>query len=146
MREKLEKDLKAAMISKDQDRLLVLRSLKSDLQYRKVELTRELSPEEILAVFKKAVKSREQAIELYVQGNRPELAEKEQREIAIIQEYLPAELASTDIESFVAQAIAEVNPSSPKEMGAVMKKAMELLGGRADGKTVSAIVKRMMSA
>jgi uncharacterized protein len=145
MRERLEQELKAAMFAKDQDRLLVLRSLKSEIKYREVEVKRPLTPEETAAIFKKAVKSREQAIELYIQGNRPELADKERREIAVVQEFIPPEMGEAEIDALVDQAIAEVKPSGMKDMGLVMKKAMEAAEGQADGKAVSAAVRRKLA-
>ncbi len=141
---KIEEDIIQALREKDKDRLTVLRSLKSAVQYQQIELGRELEEKEIIAVLAGQVKSRQQAIELYLQGNRPELAEKETREIEIINFYLPQKMSEAEIEVEVDKAITELNASSMKDMGLVMKAMKEKLGNQADGKKLSEIVRNKL--
>ena len=139
-------DLKKAMQKKDKDMLKVLRALKSAVQYQKLEQKKELSEEEVISVFKIQVKQRQQAAELYIQGERPELAEIENREIDIIKVYLPEELSEAELEKEVSEAIAYLNAESMKDMGTVMKYLKEKLGSNIDGKSLSAIVRRELQS
>ena len=139
-------DLKKAMQEKDKDLLKVLRALKSAAQYLKLELKKELSEEEVLSVFKIQVKQRQQAAELYIQGGRPELAEIENREIDMIKVYLPEELSEAELEKEVSEALVHLNAESMKDMGIVMKYLKEKLGSNADGKSLSAIVRRELQS
>jgi len=135
-------DLKKAMQEKDKDKLKVLRALKSAVQYKKLEQKKELTDDEVISVFKIQVKQRQQAAELYIQGNRPELAEIENREIEIIKVYLPEEISEAELEKEVSDAIVHLNAGSMKDMGIVMKYLKEKLGSNVDGKSLSAIVRR----
>ncbi len=139
-------DLKKAMQEKDKDLLKVLRALKSAVQYKKLEKKKELSDDEIISVFKIQVKQRQQAAELYIQGERPELAEIENREIDIIKAYLPEELSEAELEKEVSEAIAHLNAETMKDMGTVMKYLKEKLGSNVDGKSLSAIVRRELQS
>ena len=139
-------DLKKAMQEKDKDLLKVLRALKSAVQYQKLEKKEELSDEEIISVFKGQVKQRQQAAELYIQGERPELAEIENREIDIIKAYLPEELSEAELEKEVSEAITHLNAESMKDMGTVMKYLKEKLGSNVDGKSLSANVRRELQS
>ncbi len=143
---KIEEDIIQALREKDKDRLIVLRSLKSAVKYRQIELGRELEEDEVISVLAGQVKSRQQAIELYLQGNRPELAEKETREIAIINFYLPRKMSEAEMEVEVDKAVTELNASSMKDMGLVMKTIKEKLGNRADGKILSDIVRKKLQS
>jgi len=139
-------DLKKAMQQKDKEMLRVLRALKSAVQYQKLENKKELSEDEIISVFKIQVKQRQQAAELYIQGARPELAEIENREIDIIKVYLPEELSEAELEKEVSEALVHLNAESMKDMGIVMKYLKEKLGSNADGKSLSAIVRRELQS
>ena len=139
-------DLKKAMQKKDKDMLKVLRALKSAVQYQKLEQKKELSDDEIISVFKIQVKQRQQAAELYIQGERPELAEIENREIDIIKAYLPEELSEAELKKEVSDAIAHLNAESMKDMGIVMKYLKEKLGSNVDGKSLSANVRRELQS
>ncbi len=141
---KIEEDIIQALRENNKDRLTVLRSLKSAVQYQQIELGRELEEKEIVSVLAGQVKSRQQAIELYIQGNRPELAEKETREIEIINFYLPQMMSESEIEVEVEKAITELNASSMKDMGLVMKNMKEKHGNQADGKKLSEIVRNKL--
>lgn len=139
-------DLKKAMQEKDKDKLKVLRALKSAAQYKKLEQKKELSDEEVISVFKIQVKQRQQAAELYLQGERPELAEIENREIEIIKNYLPEELSEAELEKEVCKAVVHLNAESMRDMGNVMKYLKEKLGSNVDGKSLSAIVRRELQS
>ena len=139
-------DLKKAMQEKNKDLLKVLRALKSAVQYQKLEQKKELSDDEVISVFKIQVKQRQQAAELYIQGERPELAEIENREIDIIKAYLPEELSEAELEKEVSEAIAHLNAESMKDMGTVMKYLKEKLGSNVDGKSLSANVRRELQS
>jgi len=139
-------NLKKAMQKKDKDLLKVLRALKSAVQYKKLEKKKELSDDEVIAVFKIQIKQRQQAAELYIQGERPELAEIENREIGIIKAYLPEELSEAELEKEVSEAIAHLNAETMKDMGTVMKYLKEKLGSNVDGKSLSANVRRELQS
>ncbi|MDA3813397.1 MAG: GatB/YqeY domain-containing protein [Candidatus Cloacimonetes bacterium] len=139
-------DLKKAMQERDKDKLKVLRALKSAVQYQKLEQRKELSDEEIISVFNIQVKQRKQAAELYIQGGRPELAEIENREVEIINVYLPEKLSEAELEKEISEAIAHLNAESMKDMGNVMKFLKEKLGNNVDGKSLSAIVRRELQS
>ena len=134
-------DIKQAMRSKDKARLLVLRSLKTDLMNRKIEKRAELSDEEALEVVRKAAKSREQAAELYDKGERPQLAATERAEIEILRDYLPQALSEQELRELVQAAVTETGASGMQDMGAVMSLVMERSEGRADGKSASGITR-----
>lgn len=139
-------DLKKAMQEKDKDKLKVLRALKSAVQYKQLEQKKELSDEEVISVFKVQVKQRQQAVELYIQGERPELAEIENREIDIIKVYLPEEISEAELEKEVSAALVHLNAESMKDMGIMMKYLKKKLGGNVDGKSLSAIVRRKLQS
>lgn len=141
MLEKLRMDLKDAMRNKDKLKIRVIRSLISDIRKIEIDSQKNLSDEEILDVLSKAVKSRNQSIELFVKGGRKELAENEMNEVEIIETYLPQKLNNSEIEEIIDRLISEINAQSMKDMGKVMKLFKSEYGNRADGKVVSEIVK-----
>jgi len=99
---------------------------------------------EVSAVIRKEVKKRQDSITSYTEGNRPELAEKEKAELAILQTYLPAALSEPELETLVKEAIAETGATGKAQMGAVMKAAQAKAAGRADGKTLSQLVQKLL--
>ncbi|MDO9576533.1 MAG: GatB/YqeY domain-containing protein [Candidatus Cloacimonadales bacterium] len=141
MIKQIDNDIIAAQRSKDKARLTVLRSLKSALKYEEIKVKKPLSEEEAIVVLQGQVKSRQQAIGLYIQGKRPELAEIEQKEIDIIGSYLPQLLSEEELVAEVDLAVQELEKPSMKDMGSLMKTLKEKLGSRADGKTLSMIVR-----
>ena len=144
--DKISQDLTAAMRAKDQLRLDTLRMAKAALMNREVEKKRALDDAESQQVMAGMIKQRRDSIEQFRNGGRPELADKEQAEIAILEAYLPPPLDAAELESIVADAIAEAGATSPKDMGRVMKGVMARLGGRAaDGKIVSELVKKKLA-
>lgn len=145
MIKKISTDIISALREKDKKRLQVLRSIKTALKYREIELKKELSQDEIIAVLNTQLKRREQAIELYIQGERTDLADIEKYEIEVIKTYLPEPLTEAEMEIEVDEAIAELNAESMRDMGKVMKVLKEKLGSKADGKILSSIVRAKLS-
>ena len=144
--DKISQDLTAAMRAKDQLRLDTLRMAKAALMNREVEKKRALDDAESQQVMAGMIKQRRDSIEQFRNGGRPELADKEQAEIAILEAYLPPPMDAAELESIVADAIAEAGATSPKDMGRVMKGVMARLAGRAaDGKIVSELVKKKLA-
>src|SRR5688500_13259218 len=144
--DKISQDLTAAMRAKDQLRLATLRMAKAALMNREVEKKRALDDAESQQVVSGMIKQRRDSIEQFRTGGRPELADKEQAEIAILEAYLPPPMDIAELEGIVAAAIAEAGATSPKDMGRVMKGVMARLEGRAaDGKIVSELVKKKLA-
>ena len=145
LKERITSDMTAAMKSKDASRLSTLRMAKAAVQNREIEKGGELTDEELTKALQSLVKQRRDSVEQYEKAGRAELAEKERAEIAVIEEYLPRAASREEIERAVAEVISETGASSMKEMGAVMKAVQSKLGGAADGRTVSEIVKSKLS-
>ncbi len=144
--ERIQKDLTAAMMSKDELRLSVLRMIKSALKYKEVEKVRPLEDAEALQVLQTLVKQRRESVEQFAKGGRQDLADKETKEIAILEAYLPAGASDSDMSAAIEAAIAETGATSPKAMGAVIKAAKARLEGKTvDGKTLSDRVRERLS-
>lgn len=141
MIKKIEQQMVTAAKNKDKVRLSALRLMKSALHNKKIDLRRELKDEDALQVLSSMVKQRKDSIEQFTKGNRPELAEKEEKELEIIQEFMPKQLSDEDLDAEITKAIEEVGAASPRDMGKVMKVLMPKLTGMADGKVVSEKVK-----
>jgi uncharacterized protein YqeY len=145
LKERIVKDMTAAMKSKQAARLSTLRMVKAAVQNREIEKGGELSDEEVTRTLQSLVKQRRDSVEQYEKAGRAELASKEQDEIAVIEEYLPRAATREEIEQAVADAVAETGATSMKEMGALMKAALARLAGRnADGRVVSEVVKKQL--
>ncbi|MDD4156632.1 MAG: GatB/YqeY domain-containing protein [Candidatus Cloacimonetes bacterium] len=145
MIEKINQDLKDAMKAKDAFALEVIRLLKTDVKNSEIEIKRELKPDEILTIIQKSIKSKEQAIELYRQGNRQDLVEKAEKEIVFLNNYLPEKLSDEEIDSAIIEAIKLTQAQSMKDMGKVMKCLKESVGSRADASVLSLKVKSKLS-
>ena len=146
LHERLTEDLKLAMKSRDQLRMDVIRMIKAAVLNKEVELKRDLDDAEMSRVMTTLVKQRRESVEQFEKAQRMELADKERKEIAIIESYLPKPLSPQDLEAIVASAVAETGSHSLKDMGAVMKTVMARLAGQSiDGKHVSDLVKSKLS-
>jgi uncharacterized protein YqeY len=145
LREKLDEDLKSAMRAKDSLRMNTVRALKSAIKYREIELMKPLDDAGILGVLATEIKRRRDSVEQYRAGKRVDLADKEEAEIKILQEFLPQQLTREEVEAKVAEVIARVGAQGPKDMGAVMKALLPEVQGRADGKVVSELVKQHLA-
>jgi uncharacterized protein YqeY len=145
LQERLGAELKAAMLARDADRLSTLRLLKSALGYFQIEQkTEEISDAQFVALVQKEVKKRRDSIEQFEKGGRPELAEKEKKEVTVLETFLPQPLSAEELESFVRAAIQESGATSKKEMGPVIKAVQARAAGRADGRAISALVGKLL--
>ena len=138
--DKINTDLKAAMRAKEEIRLLVLRTLLSSINYAEIAKQKKLDDGGIIEVVGKEIKQRRESIEAYDKGNRPDLSAKEKAELAILQEYMPAQMSREEITAIVEKVIAEVGPKGPGDKGRVMQKLMPQVKGKADGNEVNSIV------
>jgi uncharacterized protein YqeY len=147
LQERVDSDLKDAMRARDAARLGVLRMLKSALKYSAIEKAgaeSQLDDAEAAQVIRKQVKQRQDSIEQFEKGGRPELAAKEKEELAILNAYLPQGLGAEELANIVRETITELGATSKAQMGAVMKALQGKIAGRADGKTLSQEVSRQL--
>jgi hypothetical protein len=145
--EQVEKDLPVALKAQEALKLSVLRMMKAALKNKQVELGRPPDDAQAVAVLRLLVKQRHESVELFRQGGRQDLADKEAAEIKIIESYMPAAATDEEIEAAVAAAIAETGAAAPKGLGKVMKAAMAKLAGKnADGKRVNEKVRAKLGA
>jgi uncharacterized protein YqeY len=145
--ERIDSDLKEAMKARDAQRLGVIRMLKSALKNAAIEkygVTGQLDDAEAIAIVRKQVKQRQDSIEGFEKGNRPDLAEKEKAEFDILGAYLPQQFGPEEITKLVSEVIAEAGATSKAQMGAVMKILQVKAAGRADGKALSQEVQRQL--
>jgi uncharacterized protein YqeY len=145
--ERVDADLKDAMRAKDALKLGVLRMLKSALKYSAIEkgdVAAPLGDAEAVPVIRKQVKQRQDSIESFEKGGRPELAAKEKEELTILNTYLPQSLSADELAKMVRETIAELGATSKAQMGAVMKELQAKVAGRADGKALSQEVQRQL--
>ena len=147
LKQQIISDLTASMKAQEAARTSTLRMVKASVMNREIEKGGELDDEEMTKLLRSMVKQRRDSIEQYEKGGRPELAEKEQAEITVIETYLPQAASQEEIEAAVSAAIAETGGSSMKDMGRVMKAAQAQLAGKnADGRMISDVVKSKLSA
>lgn len=139
-------ELKAAMLAKDEAALRSLRAIKAAILLAKTSegAGGELKEEDEIKMLQKMVKQRKDSLEIFQQQNRPELAKKEEEEIAVIENFLPKQLSADEIKAVLTKIIAETGAISPADMGKVMVAATRELAGKADGKTISGLVKELL--
>lgn len=138
--------IKAAMKSRDESRLRALRNIKSAfLLLATAEGAGEVTDEMCIKALQKMAKQRKDSIEIYQTQNRNDLAVVEQEELVVIEEFLPAMLSEAEVEKKISEIIANTGAAGPKDMGKVMPVAMKSLGGQADGKLISELVKKLLS-
>ena len=147
LEQKIMGELKTAMLAKDEKALRSLRAIKAAILLAKTSegAGGELKEEDEIKLLQKLVKQRKDSLEIYQQQNRADLAQKEEEEIGIIEKFLPKQLSAVELRLEVAAIITEVGASSPADMGKVMGAATKKLAGKADGKTISALVKELLS-
>lgn len=148
LKEQIQNDLKDAMRAKDEQKLSIVRMLKSAIQYYEIQkggAGYTASDEDVVDVVGKEIKKRKESIELYEQGGRPELAEKEKKEIEVLQTYLPEQLSEDEIKKIVEEAINQTGASEMKDMGKVMSALMPKIKGKADNSIVSTLVREKLS-
>ena len=145
LKDRITADMKDAMRAKEAGKLSVLRGLKSALKYAAIEKAdAALDDAAAVQVIRKQVKQRQDSIESFEKGGRPELAAKEKEELEILNAYLPKGLSAEELSALVRETIAEVGATSKAQMGAVMKALQAKVVGRADGKMLSAEVQRQL--
>lgn len=139
-------DIKTAMRAKDTVALEALRAIKAEMLLAQTSsgAKEELSEEEEIKLLQKLVKTRKDSAKIFTEQNRPDLAEPELAQIAVIEKYLPAQLSEEEVEAIIAKIIAETGASGIASMGKVMGLASAQLGGTAEGKTISTIVKKLL--
>ncbi|MCF8043468.1 MAG: GatB/YqeY domain-containing protein [Desulfarculaceae bacterium] len=142
--QKVEADLKAALKSREELATSCLRLVRAAFKNQEKELRRPLSGEEEIKILSTLAKQRRESIDQFTKGNRKDLADKEQAELAIIEAYLPAQLDQEAIAKVVDEVFAELQPQGMKDMGAAMKEAMARMAGQADGKLVSQLVRQKL--
>jgi len=143
----IDADLKKAMISRDADKLSVLRMLKSAIKYAAIEKGGADSvptDADVLAVVRKEAKKREDSITSYSAAGRTDLADKEKQELEFLRTFLPAQMSAEKVEALVKEAIQETGATGKAQMGAVMKAAQAKAAGQVDGKTLSQVVQRLL--
>jgi uncharacterized protein YqeY len=144
--ERVRSDITAAMKSGERERVGALRLVSSELQKAHKDASTGGSEADEVAVLQRERKRRLEAAEAYREAAREDLAEGEEAEAALIEAYLPAQLTDDELHAIVGDVVAETGASSPQEMGRVMSQVMPRVGGRADGKRVSALVREKLSA
>ena len=143
--EQILSDIKETMKSKNSEKLLTLRTLHSEIKNVGINKRKEITDEDIASVIAKGIKLRLEAIEQFKTGNRIDLVEKEEAQIAIYKTYQPKQLELSEIEELVSQAIADTGAATLKDLGNVMKAVMPLVKGKADGQIVNQVVKDKLS-
>jgi uncharacterized protein len=145
--QQIDDKIKDAMRAKDLDTANVLRMLKSSVKYASIEKGGAdcvATDEEVITSVRKEIKKRQESIDVFTKGNRPEMAAKEKTEKTILESFLPAGLSEAEIEKLVREAITESGATSKAQMGAVMKIATPKAAGRVDGKTLSSLVQKLL--
>lgn len=143
----ISNDIKAAMLAKDKLRLEALRGAKKEFLEAKTAkgAEGELTDEAAVKIIQKMVKQRKDSATIYAEQNRPELAEKELAEVAVLEDYLPKQMSPDELEAALKEIIAQVGVSSPQDMGKVMGMATKALAGKTEGRLISEAVKRLLS-
>jgi len=148
LEEKVMADLKTAMLAKDEKSLRSLRAIKAAIINLKTSegFSGVIKEDDEIKLLQKLVKQRKESLEIYEKQNRNDLAEKEKEEIGVIEKFLPAQMSAEELKEFIASIIKETGATSQADMGKVMGIANKQLGGKADGKTIAAIVKEILAS
>ena len=145
LKEQLNNAMKEAMKARDDLRLSAVRMVRAAIKNREIDSRTELDDQAVTDVISTLAKQRRESIRLYRDGNRIELAEKEERELAVLLEFLPAQLTPDEIDALVLRVIQEIGAQGNKDMGRVMKGVTLHTAGKADGKAVSEAVRRLLA-
>ncbi len=145
LKERIQEDMRKAAKERDSLALSALRMAIAAIKNREIEARGEIGDDVVAKLLGTMIKQRREAIDLYVKGNRPELAEKETKEIAVLEAYLPQGLSAAEVESLAREAVAAVAAKSQADLGKVMKALMPKVAGRADGKLVNEVVRRLLA-
>ena len=144
--EKLQEDLKDAMRKGDTVRRSVIRFLRSRIHDEEIARQTKLDDDAVIDVLGKEVRQRLESIEAFTKGNRPELVEKEEAELALVRGYMPAQLSDEEIAALARAAIQEVGATGPQDLGKVMGRIMPQVRGKSDGRAVSRIVQELLKS
>ncbi len=144
LRENIESDTKAALKSGAKEKVSTLRMLNAALKYKQIDKRRPLTEEEVIETVRSLIKQRKDSIEQFAKGGRQDLVDKETTEVAVLEAYLPKQLSPEELEAMVRDAIVQTGAQSGKDMGKVMKALIPIVGGRADGRLVSELVKNAL--
>ncbi len=145
LNERLNEAMKEAMRAKDSLRLNAIRLIRTAVKNREIDERKSLSDQEIIAVLSSLVKQRRESEQMYRENNRPDLADKEEQELAVVQEFLPTQLNAGEIEAIIEEAVIATGAATMKELGQVMKLVTARTTGRADGRQVSELVKARLA-
>ena len=145
LQQRIESAMRDAMRAHDQRRTLTLRMAMAAIQNRRIELRRDLRDEDVVDVLTKQAKQRRESLEIFRDAGRESMAQNEEAELAVIEEFLPEPLPAHELERIVRDAIAETGASSPADMGRVMGRVAPATKGRADGRAVSELVRRLLA-
>lgn len=145
LKEKLLNDMKESMKNKDSIRKNVIQMIRASILQIEKDNQKEVNDEEIIQIIAKEAKKRKDSLSDYEKSGREDLIQQIKQEIAIIEEYLPAQLSIEEIEKIVSEIITKTGATSMKDMGAVMKEAKSKIGASSDGKTINEVVKKLLS-
>ena len=145
LKERIQEDMRKAAKERDSLALSALRMAIAAIKNREIEARGEIGDDVVAKLLGTMIKQRHEAVDLYVKGNRPELAEKETKEIAVLEAYLPQGLSPEEVESLAREAVAAAGAKSQADLGRVMKALMPKVAGRADGKFVNEVVRRLLT-
>ena len=145
MRERILTDIKNAMKSQNKFRLTVLRMLKGAMQLEEINKKRELNDDEVIMIISKQIKTRKESIAEFEKGGRDDLVDQTNREIEILNEYMPEQLSEEELMAIIDRVMKEVNPTSVKDMGKVMAAITPLIKGKADMGSVSKMIRERLS-
>src|SRR5512142_2252770 len=141
LREKIDADVKEALKSGAKEKLSTLRMLNAALKNKQIDKRRPLTEEEVVETVRSLIKQRRDSVEQFAKGGRQELVDKETAEISVLEAYMPQQLSREELETMVREAVTSTPAQGAKDMGRVMKALLPIVGGRADGKVVSELVK-----
>ena len=145
LNDRIMNDLKEAMKNKDSFKLSVIRMVKGAIQLEKINKKRDLNDEEVIDVISKQIKLRKDSINEFEKAGRNDLADTTKKEVEVLNEYMPEQLSSEEVNKIIDEAFAKVNPTSQKDMGLVMKEVTPKVKGKADMGEVSRIIKEKLS-
>jgi len=144
LRDTIDADIKDALKSGAKDKVSTLRMLNAALKNKQIDRRRPLTEEEVIETVRSLIKQRHDSIEQFAKGGRQDLVDKETAEIAVLERYLPQQMAREELEAMVRAAITQTGAQGARDMGKVMKAIIPMVGGRADGKLVSELVKNAL--
>lgn len=143
--DRIQQEMVLATKARDKERLSALRMIRSALQNRQIEKRGELTDQEVIGVLTSLVKKSKESIEQFQKGNRPDLVEKEEKELQVILSFMPQQMSQEELRAELKKIIEELGAKGSKDLGAVMKSAMERLKGRAEGRLVNQVAKELLS-